>query len=223
MTVELKKIYYLRGTQPKHWTNRYRIKDPPTAGYQRALLHYVKGRCVVLCPYTLESWNVPDDAGELSQAESLEVDAAFWTKWLQDRWRELYARDAQRDYHVVAMFLDLLGAKAPNLRDVKKQRSQFSARPRRKADGEGKQKSKGKETITAKLRAIKPTGRRADVARFFLEEASVPAAMAKLGMTRSGVLSHLYCINRDHGLGYELLDGDAARLVVPKGHEVFDK
>jgi len=36
------------------------------------------------------------------------------------------------------------------------------------------------------------------------------------------VLSHLFTINKENGLGYELSDdGAQARLLVPEGHEPF--
>jgi hypothetical protein len=219
MAVELLKVYYLRGATPKHWRIPYRIKNPPTAGYQFALVDRKdNGRCQVLCPYSLESWLIPSESGELIGAERFEIVEKVWVDKLKSAWAVWYSRDAQRNFSVVAHFLDLLGAKPPSLKNVQKAPPRRGVKPK-----EGrKPRSSGKLVLEDKLRPIKPVGRRADVTRYFLKEASVPGCMAKLGLTRSGVLSHLYCINRDHGLGYELTGGDAAKLIVPKGHVVFE-
>ena len=47
--------------------------------------------------------------------------------------------------------------------------------------------------------------------------------MSKFEMSRSNVLSHLSCANRDQGWGYELT-GDCVKVIIPEGEEpwVFD-
>ena len=50
----------------------------------------------------------------------------------------------------------------------------------------------------------------------------VAEVCTKLDLDRSAVLSHLFTINKENGLGYELSeDGKCARLIVPEGHVVF--
>ncbi len=210
--IQLVKAYYVRGASPRG-AIRYAIKGPPTAGYQLALVDVIANkRALVLCPLTLESWNIPLDAGEICTAKRHPLESTFWVDWLQRRWRKLFSQDAQRNYSMVAHFLDRLGGEAPDLRDVVKRSPKTKLR------------SVGKPIVEKNLRLIKPTSRRADVARYFLNSgASVPACMAKLGLTRTSVLSYLYRINHDHGLGYELMAGDAARLLVPDGFEVFEE
>ena len=67
-----------------------------------------------------------------------------------------------------------------------------------------------------------PTSKRGEVAAFFMQDEpqSLHEAMARLGLTRSGVLSHLFTLNKGHGVGYELVS-DCARLVVPDGFDLF--
>jgi hypothetical protein len=50
---------------------------------------------------------------------------------------------------------------------------------------------------------------------------SVREAMAELDLTRSGVLSHLFALNRDHGIGYQLA-ADCATVLVPEGWDPFE-
>jgi hypothetical protein len=49
---------------------------------------------------------------------------------------------------------------------------------------------------------------------------SIREAMAELDLTRSGVLSHLFALNRDHGIGYHL-QADCATVLLPEGWDPF--
>lgn len=73
------------------------------------------------------------------------------------------------------------------------------------------------------LKPIPEPGKRATVARMFVNGFfPIAEAMAKLDLDRSAVLSHLFTINKENGLGYELSDDSSqARLIVPDGHVVF--
>jgi hypothetical protein len=73
------------------------------------------------------------------------------------------------------------------------------------------------------LKPIPEPGKRATVARLFVGGwHDLSAAMAALDLDRSAVLSHLFTINKENGLGYELSeDSSKARLIVPDGHVVF--
>ena len=219
--IELTRVYYVKGTSPKYSRNRFHVKEPPTAGWQHAfVMDLGNSRARLFCPFTLQSWVIPHDAGEIAGLNRLPVEPEKWVVLIGRNWREYFAQGRECDFVTAATVLDRLGAKPPDLGGVVQG---SGSRRRSGAQTERKVRSNGKPVVEEALRQIKPTGRRADVARFFLEPASVPACMAKLELTRSGVLSHLYCINRDHGLGYDLLSGDTARLVVPKGHKVFSK
>ncbi len=45
---------------------------------------------------------------------------------------------------------------------------------------------------------------------------SVREAMAEFSMTRSNALSYLYMLQKDHGIGYDLV-GDTATVKLPEG------
>lgn len=50
----------------------------------------------------------------------------------------------------------------------------------------------------------------------------IQQAMHELGLTRSGVLSHLHCINKYNGFGYNLT-GDSAELIIPDDVHLFEE
>lgn len=69
------------------------------------------------------------------------------------------------------------------------------------------------------LKPVKRSGRRGQVLAFFLPAPrSIREAMAEFDVSRSNVLSQLYLLQKEHGIGYELL-GDAARIMLPAGCE----
>jgi predicted ArsR family transcriptional regulator len=75
----------------------------------------------------------------------------------------------------------------------------------------------GKDPEPALLKPVRRGGKRGAVVEFFLPETkSILEAMAVLGMTRSGVLTHLHGLNAEHGLGYYLV-ADQVTLILPDG------
>ena len=88
---------------------------------------------------------------------------------------------------------------------------------------EPKKRTSGKAINLEALKAIPEPSKRATVAKLFVNGFhSITETMALLGLDRSAVLSHLFTINKENGLGYELSeDSSQARLLVPEGHEVF--
>lgn len=75
----------------------------------------------------------------------------------------------------------------------------------------------GKPAADKVIKPLKP-GKRMEAYKFFAapEGASVTRAMEHFKTTRSNVLSMLFLLNKEHGLGYRL-SGDTATLEVPEG------
>lgn len=188
------------------------VKDPPTNGWSTAFLMEGEKSVTVFCPWTFTSYRLPKLCFELLDNPELPLFPEKHGAMIRERWERFHGYGFDRDYDMAAVVLTKLGQEVP----------QYGPRELRPGEEPKTPRSSGKAVVTEALKPIKPNGRRADVTRFFLVEghASIREAMAKLDMTRSGVLSHLFCINRDHGLGYELT-GDGARLVVPEGWDVF--
>lgn len=211
--IEMRRVYYVRGGAPKYWPLRYEVSDPPTSGFSRALVIRGEKRSTLFCPYTLFAYQVSNKCGEL-QGELCELDPAKMGDVITRSWEMCVRLGFQRDFGVAAMVLTELGQPVPKFLpppvDV------------HRGDDEGKGRG-GKPVAEDALKPCNPSSKRADVARFFMtdEPQSLHEAMAKLGLTRSGVLSHLFTLNKDHGVGYELVR-DCARLIVPEGFDLFD-
>jgi len=131
-------------------------------------------------------------------------------------WQECVELGFQRDFGVAALVLTELGQPVPK----------FVPPPQPAGvpgdDEADEPKRGGKPVMEEALRPCKRSSKRGEVAAFFMQDGpqSLHEAMARLGMTRSGVLSHLFTLNRDHGVGYSL-SGDCASLLVPDGFDLF--
>lgn len=86
-----------------------------------------------------------------------------------------------------------------------------------RAPGEPDKVSGGKEVSKALTKPVKRTSRKGQVLEFFWPESkSIRECMAEMGISRSNVLSQLYLLQKDHGIGYELKN-DAAIISMPEG------
>jgi hypothetical protein len=215
--IDLVKTYFVNGTQPKGWRHQFTVQNPPTTGYGHVVVIRGEKRSTLLCPFTLQSFQVPNSSGEMAMATVVPVMPARLIGLLTQSWHDASKLGLQRDFAVAAMVLTELGAEVPKM--AAREYSEFSG----EGDEAGKPKVQGGKAINnAALRPVKPDSKRAEVARFFHTPTpqSIHEAMARLGLTRSGVLSHLFCLSRDHGVGYELAN-DCATLLVPEGFDLF--
>lgn len=210
MSVELVKTYFVSGGSPKTWHHRYELSDPPVGGWGIVILMRGEKRTTILCPYTLWSNQVTNHAGEIEAARPMDASNERIARLITESWAQCARLGFQRDYGVAALVLTELGHEVPTFTPVLK-------------EGEAPKVRGGKPISEGPLRTCNPKSKRADVARFFMSETpqSLHEAMARLGLTRSGVLSHLFTLNRDHGVGYELVS-DTARLLIPEGFDLFD-
>jgi len=205
-------VYYQRGPAPKGSGIRFGVQDPPTSGYSRAFILPGSKTSTIFCPFTLESFRVDNGCAEVDAAK----DVAQWDErklatLVTDNCERFTRLGFQRDFDVAAMVLTHLGAEVPKFL------------PPEPAEGEEPSKRGGKELNLEGFRPVKRASKRGAVAEFFLSgegPQSIREAMARLDLSRSGVLSHLFCLNRDHGVGYELVN-DCARLIVPEGLDIF--
>lgn len=203
--VELLYIYYYRGVTPKRSELTNGIKDPPTSGWCTALVVRGEKHSTIFCPYTLKGFHVRNDHCEISQAKDLEP-------WGDNRqraintihrvWDEHQRRGWQSDYDTAAMVLSKLGAKVPTNNVA--------------LSSEKEVKKSGKPAAKKLLKPVKLKTKRGAILDWFIkkEAGSIREAMAEFDSTRSGILTHLFGLNKDHGIGYEVA-GDAVKIDVP--------
>lgn len=212
MAIEFARIYFVKGGAPKYWRHRYEITDPPTSGYGHVIIIRGDRRSTILCPFTLVSYQISNNSGEMQSATPAPVSVEKLAGFINRSWEECVKLGFQRDFGVAAMVLTELGQPVPK----------FLPPPPDPRKMHEESKRGGKAINEEALKPCKPSSKRGQVAAFFMQDTpqSLHEAMAKLELTRSGVLSHLFTLNRDHGVGYELVS-DCARLLIPEGFDLF--
>jgi len=224
-------VYYMpmtkgRGADSK---GQYEVKDPPNCGWSRALVVWPEDdgsdiinprrkkrstkRVTVFCPYTMSSYQVSVKAREVAnqRAYPLTPDLIGRLETIINRnWKANASYGFQKSYDVAALVLQRLGCAVPNYMTPALENLEFTEDvvPNRH----------GKPVGEKLLRPVSRDSKRGIVAAFFLEQdtGSIREAMAKFDMSRSGILTHLHGLHKDHGLGY-VLQGDVATIMLPPG------
>lgn len=206
--VRFVRLYYCAGGSPNFWKHKYEVTNPPTSGFCHAVVIVGEKRSTILCPFTLESFQVNNRCGEIAECKLVDYSPEKISTLITRTWEQCVKLQWQRDYGVAALALAGLGQPVPKFIPTMVK--------------EGEDRKSGKDVDEKALRPVNPESRRGKVAQFFAgpELQSVHEAMVRLDLTRSGVLSHLFCLNRDHGIGYELVR-DCARLMIPEGFDLF--
>jgi hypothetical protein len=210
------RTYFIRGTAPK--TNKFKpaVRKPPTSGWGIAVILANKKSHTLFSPFTLEAHLIPSGCSELAYARDLvdlvDVDYSAVAEAIKSGWERFSNLGIQRDYGIAASILKMLGTEQPQGLTP----GETKAREAAKAGKGG-----GGKPAAGTMKPLKRGTKRAKVAEFFAESAMIQQAMQELGLTRSGVLSHLHCINKYNGFGYKLT-GDSAELIVPEGSHLFE-
>jgi len=185
---------------------RYAVNDTPCNGASHAFVVVGEKHHVIFCPYTMSSYSVPSGCAELELAtEPREFRRDFMVGLVTRNWEEKQKLGLPADLDTAALVLKLLGAEVPHRIMT--------------ADGEDQRSRGGKEVAKQLAKPVKRKGKRGDFLAWFLENSGsrpVREAMAHFGMTRSNVLSYLFILQKDHGIGYSL-QGDLATVQLPEG------
>lgn len=203
------KVYWVVGPMPQGAGRaRNEVKDPPNAGWSSVIVIPGGGRRVILfCPYSFDSHSVTEDSLEYSSL-GMPRDRIKRTKlreMLYHQWAQMEKFGFQKDYDTAAKIMQLMGWEVP-MRVVPP--VDLSA---------PETKRRGKEAAAKLTKPIPRTGRRGEVLSWFmesLEPRSIREAMAQFNTTRSNILTILFQLNKEHGLGYRLA-GDAAEIEFP--------
>lgn len=203
--LEWRRIYWQNGPSPRGSSRIYAVKDPPTSGWQTAVVIVGEKRSTIFCPFSFDSWLVPNGCGELESAKHSPFDPEWFAKHMPAKWAECNRFGYMKDYDTAALVLKRMGLPVPET--VMK-------------DGATDTRVKGGKEVAKKLeKPVKLKGKRGQFLLWFLEKggsAAVREAMATFEMTRSNALSYLYMLQKDHGIGYELV-GEVAHVRLPEG------
>lgn len=214
------RIYFVKGAlrdkkQQLRGQWNYCITDPPVAGTSSAFLFEDTNKILLFHPYTLQAYVVPHDATEVEHAPDIpewEKDKPRLIELILRKWQLYKGLEMQRAYDVATKVLLELGGHAPDEEFVIMKAGQ-PEKPKRIS---------GKPAEADRYKPLKDKGRRADIAASFTGPGSILEAMATFNLTRSAILSHLFCIWKDHGIGYEI-QGDSAKLLFPYSQPVQEE
>lgn len=212
------RTYFIqKGYAPKTHKFKPAIRKTPTTGNGIVVVLSNKKSHTIFSPFTLEAFVVPSNCSELAYAKDLQdlvdIDYSRVAAAIKRSWERYSGLGLQRDYGVAASILKILGEEPPGGPTPGAAR----AAKARKAG-----KSGGGKQAAEKTTPLKRGTKRAKVAEFFQQSAMIQQAMHELGLTRSGVLSHLHCINKYNGFGYNLT-GDSAELIIPDDVHLFEE
>lgn len=208
--VDFVRIYWVRGGgMSRGKLARTVVNDPPSSGWQHAFILRGEKRSTIVCPFTLCSYHVSNTCGEISSCrEASAFDVDKMADMLKDTWKRFQSYGWQRDYDTVALLMRKLGLSVPE---------QVI-----KGGDDDTRRRGGKETESQLKKPVKLAGKRGKFLLWFLEAESytrsVREAMAEFDMSRSNALSYLYMLQKDHGIGYNLV-GDMATVSLPQGCE----
>lgn len=222
------KIYWITGDMPSTARQRNEVKSPPYSGWSHAFLVDKGSKLVTLfCPSTLESFQVTRNSSEV---QSMSMDLKYkpsdknplvnvedghqeWSRQRHDKLVSIILSNwamasrlslPSKDFDTAALVLQMLGAEVP-LRVAPEGAEPDKPRGGKEAD------------VLGLLKPVKRDSKRGLVLAFFLPQPrSIREAMAEFGYSRSNVLSHLFILQKDHGIGYSLA-GDAATITLPPG------
>ncbi len=206
--LEFMSIDYICGMAPKSFKYKNAITDPPNMGRGLAFIMRGEKRSTIFCPYSFNSYQVHNECFEMNSLKEPRGDfnMDFWRKFFPRKWAQHQKFGYMRDYNMCARVLKMLGIPVPANTMI--------------GGGEDTRKRGGKTVAPKLLRVVNHKSKRGKFLAWFLESEgytrSIREAMAEFEITRSNTLSYLHMLNKDHGLGYEII-GDLAVVELPVG------
>ena len=189
------------------------VKDPPCSGFQHALLKSGPGgKMRVLCPVYLKVWTVPADCDELLTGYEDEEQAST-VRVLAGLAEPRLGLGGSSDSAGVAEFLRAAGMDE----EASLWEREARADARREEDAHSKD-----ARVNASVSGVRPGSRKAEVLEFFVSRGGsgdLREAEKELGMSRNGVLTHLWGLRKKHGVTY-VLESGSATVTLPdqEGH-----
>ena len=111
-SIKVARVYFVKGDVPKYlFEQRYAVKDPPVSGFGLVvLMPSGDKRTTILCPYSLESHQVPNSCAEIRYAKMLpDIDIRKVGDSITRNWEQWARMGHSVDYDVAAMALERLG------------------------------------------------------------------------------------------------------------------
>lgn len=211
------RVYWARGDLESKSARVNEVSSPPTIGWSHVVIMEGPKQCTIFCPFTFQTYNVSKRSAEYASLRTPEqrLNISTLSKHLLDKWAVWTKLGMRRDFHMATIVLRALGIEPPI--------SELSAGIEYDDFGDPIEPEldsgrKGKQSEEELKKPVKRTSKRGEVLAWFLEDGggpkSIHAAMAVFKTNRSNILSHLFILQKDHGIGYAL-GGNTATVFVP--------
>lgn len=212
------RIYWTYGSSPKGALYSC-VDDPPSSGWSTVLVvgdH--DGPLRVLCPFTLRAYSIRPDSHERSSMQG-QIDAksdaellAYYRDLLPRKWAEVARHgEGKPDFKLAEQVCSILGVRPPTPEEIERVRPAYAPPPKARAP------EKPAAKPTSAFKPVKRAGRKGEVLAAILEgKTSADALTSQFGITRSNLLSQLFLLRKDHGIGYKA-SGDRLVLELPEG------
>jgi hypothetical protein len=200
------------------------ISEPPCNGWGTAFVLDDGGPTVrIFHLWSMSSWQVRRDCGEMLSYQGAYYGGGGGMDFPLGRFREkfpqYYAEFRRRgetacDYDTCVKLMGMLDIPVP----TSDRYGDFPAVVREQPAGKSAAVPKPEKAATGFVK-VKREGRKGEVLAFFLDGgSSAAAAIARFGITRSNLLSQLFLLNKNHGIGYHV-KGDLISVELPEGVE----
>lgn len=218
-------VYWVRGSTKPGLDGRHNeVTDPPTSGWSTTYVLYDpldEGVVTLFNPYSFKAHKVSRQSAEFATLKPSKHDSVEWAAqvpkdapmyatsvhWhvqsMKAKWRDYQRGSEPRDFDVAAEVLKLLGG--PEMDKRKEGRKAIAAA--------------GKAVAAALAKPVKRKGRKGEVLAWFVEaglRGNLNKLCEALGIDRKNVLSQLYLLKKDHGIGYSI-SGDEVDVTLPEG------
>lgn len=202
------------------------VGEPPCNGWSTAFVLDDGGTTVqIFHLWSLSSYRVDRLCGEMLSYQAAiamaDLDGSFPVARFREKFPQYYAEHKRRgeqgvDYETCEKLMGLLDIPVP----TSDRYGDFPAVVRETTAGKAPTTPKpSPEKTSTGFTKVKRDGRRGEVLAFFLDgNNSAAAATAKFGITRSNLLSQLFLLNKNHGVGYHV-KGDHVSVELPEGVE----
>lgn len=221
------RIYWVYGGSPQGSPSS-EVDDPPCSGWSTCFLidrDPRAPRVQLYHPTTMKSWFVSRGSYEMRSVQAHAEVFSRYRETLQASMRARWAEHKRRgwsdsDYATAELVMQTIGAAVPGesewelLAPAAKPgpAGQKEAEPRPVAGKPPAPKAEG-----SAFKPVKRTGRKGEVLAYFVDGGrSSKEAEAKFGITRSNLLSQLFLLRKDHGIGYTA-SGDEVSVQLPEG------
>ena len=197
-------VYWVVGNVPAGSTRRNEVSSPPNAGWSSCFVidpDRESKTVKLFCPYTFQSFTVSRRSMEFDSLKPKHFVRQFFLTHLPQTWIEMRNRGWERDFTTAAHVMEAAGFEVPEAGEQ---------RPPKSIGGGGKPAAK------ALSKAVKRTGRKGEVLTILMATPSILAVTEKLGIDRKNVLSQLFLLKKNHGIGYKV-EGDAVEIELPEG------